>query len=119
MDLTDWCVNALSRAHSISTLLRIAKGTPDKRCVNALSRAHSISTIEVIGGICYVEEVSMPYLGRTPFLPVTYKQNKHKQRKVSMPYLGRTPFLPGEGETMKNIINMCQCPISGALHFYN
>ena len=59
----------------------------------------------------------MPYLGRTSFLPcngfvamVVYM--------VSMPYLGRTSFLQKLSFNVANVANLCQCPISGALHFY-
>ena len=60
--------------------------------VNALSRAHFIST-----------------------MPATRKCLN--MWRVSMPYLGRTSFLRGR-QIIKTHNNMCQCPISGALHFY-
>ena len=62
--------------------------------------------------------VSMPYLGRTSFLPTIDAMRARFDIDVSMPYLGRTSFL------QKNILGqliwkqVCQCPISGALHFY-
>ena len=59
----------------------------------------------------------MPYLGRTPFLQVRDRWCRSNHR-VSMPYLGRTPFLRCT-LTDPHIMNyVCQCPISGALHFY-
>ena len=39
-------------------------------------------------------------------------------RTVSMPYLGRTSFLL-EIESNEADDILCQCPISGALHFYD
>ena len=64
------CVNALSRAHVISTASLRIQNDKEHACVNALSRAHVIST------------------------PIHVTLSKRKRRKVSMPYLGLTSFLP-------------------------
>ena len=110
------CVNALSRAHFIST------SSPSERrrwsgCVNALSRAHFISTMQEKDiEIKVTSVVSMPYLGRTSFLlmellwgilhhssvnalsrahfiSTLYRFLYERRWTVSMPYLGRTSFL--------------------------
>ena len=84
----------------------------------------------------------MPYLGRTSFLRRRKLCQFFSEKDVSMPYLGRTSFLPYDGiskdchssgvnalsrahfistESLKrdtDIVDVCQCPISGALHFY-
>ena len=76
------CVNALSRAHSISTenMRQYEYGICS---VNALSRAHSISTegrmfMELIQQI-----VSMPYPGLTPFLQYIGDLKKDKEYCVN------------------------------------
>ena len=63
----------------------------DVFCVNALSRAHFISTEKVRNGE-NAFFVSMPYLGRTSFLLIGHAE-KIGHVGVSMPYLGRTSFL--------------------------
>ena len=109
--------------------------------VNALSRAHSISTNPIK---CYtsLQNVSMPCLGLTPFLPsknfflVTFmircqcpvsgslhfyeetKMELEKRGYVSMPCLGLTPFLLSEEAFISLLTWLCQCPVSGSLHFY-
>ncbi len=111
------------------------------RCFNALYRANSISTNIKLNLEWTIKSVSMPYIGPTPFL-----QNKKTEEKtskmVSMPYIGPTPFLLGAEkvsngkrdcfnalyrahsistqkaiETVTKIL-LFQCPISGPLHFY-
>ena len=58
----------------------------------------------------------MPCIGRTPFLQVREGCLDYPVF-VSMPYLGRTPFLRKQ-EWRRCARSWCQCPISGALHFY-
>ena len=66
-----WCVNALSRAHVISTNSKDSLVIYTRIGVNALSRAHVIST--------------------------RFRRNTHKRLwLVSMPYLGLTSFLQKE-----------------------
>ena len=68
-------------------------GAKKNVCVNALYRAFSISTTICNGVISIDYAVSMPFIGLSPFLPIE-----------DMP---------------ENIWqNMCQCPLSGFLHFY-
>ena len=112
-------------------------------CVNALSRAHFISTRDEVESIVGYLNVSMPYLGRTSFLhrpdwgkgripfmcqcPISgalhfYGNPSASETEVieavSMPYLGRTSFLRWKDKLRELSLRMCQCPISGALHFY-
>ena len=90
------CVNALSRAHFISTTWHTRVKYSNWFSVNALSRAHFISTNEKQKkGGTKMKDVSMPYLGRTSFLRVKSYTTK-SQCVVSMPYLGRTSFLQHE-----------------------
>ena len=84
-------VNALSRAHFISTLcvhIRLQVMT----CVNALSRAHFISTKKEVHILKTAQRCQCPISGALHFYGVDC--------------LDRYPY------------RMCQCPISGALHFY-
>ena len=85
-------VNALSRAHFISTKALETNLAAYVVCVNALSRAHFISTKKTVLQRNIVWNVSMPYLGRTSFLHAIYDYLM-KKADVSMPYLGRTSFL--------------------------
>ena len=86
-------------------------------CVNALSRANPISTGWSFLWLVTSECVSMPCLGRIPFLPSKKSSKRSSKKSVSMPCLGRIPFLPGNGgETTDN--GVCQCPVSGESHFY-
>ena len=87
------CVNALSRAHVISTASLRIQNDKEHACVNALSRAHVIST------------------------PIHVTLSKRKRRKVSMPYLGLTSFLLKARKKLCFGLG-CQCPISGSRHFY-
>ena len=109
-------VNALSRAHVISTLFLVGKFNNVKECqcpisgsrhfykyrakkvliistcVNALSRAHVISTDGIDYYFMTHEECQCPISG-----------SRH--------FYGRSSLLQGE-------ISPCQCPISGSRHFY-
>ena len=86
--------------------------------------------------------VSMPYLGRTSFLQSRVVCQVPANWSVSMTYLGRTWFLQVPcflywGDMVRvnalsrehfistynatvnpALLGVCQCPISGALHFY-
>ena len=137
------CVNALYRAHFISTTIKLdTQKTSADRCQCPISGAlhfyaqlyskvcqdgyvcqcpisgalHFYATIAE--SILYNGDVSMPYIGRTSFLPhdaipITLPSG------VSMPYIGRTSFLLTADDRIKVLNNgLCQCPISGALHFY-
>ncbi len=86
-----YCVNALSRAHSISTVEHMPPNT-GKRCVNALSRAHSISTKVRINFLVFFQRVNA--LSRAHSISTILGEIAALRKK------------------------MCQCPISGALHFY-
>ena len=109
-------VNALSRAHFISTAPLGADQRTCKRCQCPISGAlHFYRGINEKSNTD--NRVSMPYLGRTSFLRTT-AVCKGIVSMVSMPYLGRTSFLQRSTYPKKQGSLMCQCPISGALHFY-
>ena len=58
--------------------------------------------------------VSMPFIGRIPFLPLRLKEGRLYRSTVSMPFIGRIPFLlsPGHSWTLS-----CNCV--NALHRAN
>ena len=59
----------------------------------------------------------MPYLGRTSFLREIDLQEAKEYNCVNA--LSRAHFISTvKNEETKNVKEMCQCPISGALHFY-
>ena len=86
--------------------------------INTLSRADFIST--ELQELVYAPQhhVSMPYLGRTSFLHDFMKQSISRQVRVNA--LSRAHFI----STIRALARHraprsgCQCPISGALHFY-
>ena len=67
-EISKQCVNALSRAIPISTETIISYISKDSLCVNALSRAIPISTHKILRSTNSEGDVSMPYLGLSPFL---------------------------------------------------
>ena len=73
--------------------------------------------LETQNQVILISLVSMPYLGRTSFLPNYWLSDVYDE-EVSMPYLGRTSFLLRGRHIVHDLQVMCQCPISGALHFY-
>ena len=113
------CVNALSRAHSISTRYNKLWKGGEMMCQCPVS-AHSISTksslsciqsaavcqCPVSGSLHFygtafkltvvITEVSMPCLGLTPFLRGIMIHILFHLPDVSMPCLGLTPFLQNE-----------------------
>ena len=86
--------------------------------VNALSRAHFISTFITVLVIAMSTKVSMPYLGRTSFLRSGGRVWKMPNACVNA--LSRAHFIstPREKSGKYVLSELCQCPISGALHFY-
>ena len=88
-----WCVNALSRAHVISTNSMQSARSPHRTGVNALSRAHVISTRYVADKMANLLMCQCPISG-----------SRHFYEKKQM---ARTLRIP-----------LCQCPISGSRHFY-
>ncbi len=61
--------------------------------------------------------VSMPFNGLTPFLQLTL-ENGFFATDVSMPFNGLTPFLRWIEYDRNNTYVVCQCPLTGLLHFY-
>ena len=59
----------------------------------------------------------MPYVGLSPFLQ-DIERKFGKEAKVSMPYVGLSPFLRTVKSAENAIAELCQCPMSGFLHFY-
>ena len=86
-------------------------------CVNALSRAPFISTWICWTGRRPESSVSMPYLGLPSFLRNETKKQRYGKDCVNA--LSRAPFIstPEEEELISDE-ELCQCPISGSLHFY-
>ena len=66
-DISNICVNVLTRAYPISTN-NTQNTTTSAQCVNALTRAYPISTEEPKDPEPTPEDVSMPLLGLIPFL---------------------------------------------------
>ena len=110
-------VNALYRANPISTVEVLVNALQKEVCqcpssgeshfygyekkqngagehrVNALHRANPISTS-----------------GK--------KRPMSSARSVSMPFIGRIPFLLDNSKAFETITDLCQCPSSGESHFY-
>ena len=91
--MTECCVNALYRAFFISTFENSWFQMYADNCVNALYRAFFISTVKNEKEVVQAVTVSMPYIGLSSFL-------QHPE------YIS------------KELNKLCQCPISGFLHFY-
>ena len=111
--------------------------------VNALYRAFSISTAGLRYGRCQSLCVSMPFIGLSPFLLLLWKDYLMFYQLVSMPFIGLSPFLLSMILTLWRCyasvsmpfiglppflqtfdlnedtkVLLCQCPLSGFLHFY-
>ena len=86
-------------------------------CVNALSRAHSISTLKVE---CerIRKRVSMPYPGLTPFLRSCNSIQMQHVLLCQRPIPGSLHFYRHILTVLKNNKKRCQRPIPGSLHFY-
>ena len=113
-------VNALNGATSISTFYKKFLTVLRVVCVNALNGATSISTsVESPNFIKDAIIVSMPWMGRPPFLLAWNTQRNSGRYPVSMPWMGRPPFLR-VSEIKENVEEkiLCQCPEWGDLHFY-
>ena len=86
--------------------------------VNALSRANPISTENLFIARAMSKEVCQcPVSGESHF----YGSHRGRQGfhlRVSMPCLGRIPFLQRTITLQQWFAGMCQCPVSGESHFY-
>ena len=60
----------------------------------------------------------MPFNGLTPFLLKNLWKTTRIIMRVSMPFNGLTPFLPIVNATPHDLTFLCQCPLTGLLHFY-
>ena len=65
-------VNAIKRAYTISTKQEEWLDHYLPECVNALQRAYSISTMSLSVGSFLNKNVSMPFNGLRPFLPLPF-----------------------------------------------
>ena len=111
------CVNALYRAFSISIVMKIYREQIYQECVNALHRAYSISTsFELISGK-KSKGVSMPFIGLTPFLHYFAMQIRN-ELVCQCPLSGLLHFYMTMKKPLSNLGAWCQCPSSGFLHFY-
>ena len=63
--------------------------------------------------------MSMPCIGRSSFLRGICGRFTTRMSNVSMPYAGRSSFLQFKYELRKHLTELCQCPMSGVLHFYH
>ena len=87
-------------------------------CFHALCRAILISTLEKLDVFPEKGCVSMPSIGRTPFLRTASPTTQTHPTFVSMPSIGRSSFLPGTDPHLLIRFKSCQCPPSGNPHFY-
>ena len=62
--------------------------------------------------------MSMPYLGRTSFLLPISLLSRILRSACQCPISGALHFYKGIGNKSCSLCCVCQCPISGALHFY-
>ena len=112
------CVNALSRAHFISTT-PYEEGMAFVQRVNALSRAHFISTPPVYAvTLSSSKKCQCPISGALHFYYIIC-QPQRKENQCQCPISGALHFYCTRSDRRGKEEDRCQCPISGALHFYN
>ena len=93
LDISYKCVNALCRAFFISTVLFLYPKIKEETCVNALCRAFFIST--------------------------TQTTTKNANTTSCVNALCRAFFISTRyGDGPERNTGLCQCPMSGVLHFY-
>ena len=85
--------------------------------VNALYRAFFISTMQSFRHMKLFHNVSMPYIGLSSFLPELIFLGEEECGMCQCPISGFLHFYMCYPMLIK-IGGMCQCPISGFLHFY-
>ncbi len=135
------CFNALYRAYSISTLKLMRVQRKYLKCFNALYRAYSIST-KRCESLQYGERnVSMPFIGLIPFLPLgvlamllqtscfnaLYRAysistllnlcTSTPVHQVSMPFIGLIPFLHIHYSVRNGSICNVSMPFIGLIPF--
>ena len=137
------CVNALYRAHFISTTIKLdTQKTSADRCQCPISGAlhfyaQLYSKVCQDGYVCqcpisgalhfygfaladsmFNGDVSMPYIGRTSFLRTeAIRTQCMKLFTVSMPYIGRTSFLRGVVVPQSALIRVVSMPYIGRTSF--
>ena len=86
-------------------------------CVNALYRAFSIST-HINNSLTFDEMlVSMPFIGLSPFLLCAFLKVQPGDIMCQCPLSGFLHFYSDSKEDLE-LAEQCQCPLSGFLHFY-
>ena len=109
-------VNALKRAKFISTEITDSSEFWDAIVsMPWIGRSSFLPLYGVSDGIPYV--VSMPWIGRSSFLQGRVPADGLVQG-VSMPWIGRSSFLHSSPKKKEVVSLVCQCPESGEVHFY-
>ena len=88
-------------------------------CVNALYRAHSISTQPSPATVSSMMVCQCPVSGVLHFYYIEVTPELYEQGMCQCPISGVLHFYRKGEMKMNRKLKKCQCPISGVLHFYD